>query len=293
MAVSDAFRELGRFLEECESRGEVTDVGFVGEDAERALAVELSLSVPLSAAGGSAAEIGDDGSLRLTLESAEPVVPETDAATVAVTDTDVRDGVVTVALSATADLDDGGRERAPSTPAAESEPESVPAEPTDPIAAARDDDVPPFRNRALLAAVYDACDTFAEMAEELEMDVTAETVRRYMVDYDIHQPNSYDTGGSEEPAEPSVEEATATPVVLADGIGLPEDVTAETLIDTVRRSNTIYEVKQDIGLERDDALDVLRELNLLDLVVGRLATEADRDISREEIVRRLRDASAA
>jgi hypothetical protein len=80
-------------------------------------------------------------------------------------------------------------------------------------------------------------------------------------------------------------------VVLADGIGLPDDVTVETLIETVKRSNTIYEVKQNVGIERQDALEMLRELNLLDLVVGRLATEAERDISREEIVDRLREAS--
>jgi hypothetical protein len=37
---------------------------------------------------------------------------------------------------------------------------------------------------------------------------------------------------------------------------------------------------------------MLRELNLLDLVVGRLATEAERDITREDVVTRLREASA-
>jgi hypothetical protein len=93
--------------------------------------------------------------------------------------------------------------------------------------------------------------------------------------------------------EPEPEpEPDSTPAVVADGIGLPDDVTVETLIETVKRSNTIYEVRRDIGIEHDDALEMLRELNLLDLVVGRLATEAERDISHDEIVDRLRGASA-
>ncbi|MFC6962460.1 hypothetical protein ACFQL7_09030 [Halocatena marina] len=156
------------------------------------------------------------------------------------------------------------------------------------------------------------------MPDELGMDVTAETVRRYMIDYGIHEPNSYNTATTDDsddtlpepdtdadvdskpdtttetdqdtpaPATASDEGDLQTPVVVADGIGLPDDVTVETIIETVRESNTIYEVKRDIGIERENTLDMLRELNLLDLVVGRLATETEREISREEVIERLR-----
>jgi hypothetical protein len=111
-----------------------------------------------------------------------------------------------------------------------------------------------------------------------------------MIDYDIHEPNSYDTADDTEEATDATEEE---PVVLSDGVGLPEDITVEELIETVKGSNTIYEVKHDMGVDRQDALETLRELNLLDLVVGRLATEAERDISREDVVERLREASAS
>jgi hypothetical protein len=276
----------------------------------------------------------------------------------------------------------------------------------------RDRELPPFRDPDLLADVYDSCETFAEMADALEMDVTAETVRRYMIDFDIHQPNSYDTGGDTDAevdgdtdagSEPDTEtggddggnagrsgaagtddgsqsaaggrpgpdpehgddperdgggrvgmgvdadtntntdadadtntdadantnadEETETdgaggvdgeegtdagrgrlaeppasgrtpggspesPVVLADGVGLPNDVTVEALVETVKRSHTVHEVTRDVGIEHETAIDMLRELDLLDLVVGRLATEADRDIDRDEVVDRLRAASA-
>ncbi|WP_336037583.1 hypothetical protein [Halobacterium yunchengense] len=184
-------------------------------------------------------------------------------------------------------------------------------------------EVPPFKDRALLADVYESCETFSEMADALPMDVTGETVRRYMIEHDIHEPTTYQTGSdggqsadrsddkaagsdvgqpadgsdgqlssSSEDARPSNSSEDARPVVLSDGIGLPDDVTVDTLVETVRTSNTIYEVRQDIDVDREDALEMLRELNLLDLVVGRLATEGEREITHDDVVDCLREASA-
>ncbi|SHG99236.1 hypothetical protein [Halobaculum gomorrense] len=311
MLVSKAFRELGGFLEECESYGRVTDVKFAdGPDGDGSLAADVTLTLPLTANDGEpttlrAVDVAGDGSLRLTLESDEPVVPVGEGpVSVETTGTEIADGTVTVSLTASvptaaepaATDSTGGTDGGRQSPA----PDPGTTAAIDDGGSKSEPEVPPFRNPELLADVYDRCDTFAEMAETLDMDVTAETVRRYMIDYDIHQPNSYDTGDDapagdkrasadrtgEEPTA-GAGDGTETPVILADGVGLPEDITVETLIETVRRSNTIYEVKQDMGLERDDALEVLRELNLLDIVVGRLATEAERDISRDEIIGRL------
>ncbi|RQG97285.1 hypothetical protein EA473_04260 [Natrarchaeobius chitinivorans] len=188
-----------------------------------------------------------------------------------------------------------------------------------PTSARRGSDVPPFEDPELLAEVYDSCDTFVEMSEAIEMDVTAETVRRYMIDYGIHEPTSYDTGGSEND-EPSADHDTdvetdesesesdrfagsadrtesnrsadeSAPVVLTDGIGLPDDVTVEALVDTVSNSGTIYEVRHDLGLERDETFELLSQLDLVEYVVGRVATEHEREISSEEIVAKLRETS--
>jgi len=153
-------------------------------------------------------------------------------------------------------------------------------------------EVPPFRDDELLREVYDSCDTFAEMSEEIGMDVTAETVRRYMMDAGIHEPNSYDTVGAGDAEATEAAEAEAdldSPVVLTDGIGLPDDVTVETLVETVKSSSTVYEVRSDIGVSREAATRMLRELDLLGHVVGRLATEEERDVSRELVVERLRE----
>lgn len=57
--------------------------------------------------------------------------------------------------------------------------------------AARDasmDDLPRYRDPEELAAVYDPNATFEEMKTALDVDVTAQTVRKYMIEYGIHEP---------------------------------------------------------------------------------------------------------
>lgn len=172
-------------------------------------------------------------------------------------------------------------------------------------------DLPPFRDHALLREVYESCGTFAEMSDALEMDVTGETVRRYMIDAGIHEPDSYGSSGAddaerdeegvdegaavagtdprEDTGRGSAEEDLDSPVVLTDGIGLPEGVQIETIVETVKRSNTLYEVKTAIGIGREEALEILQQLDLLDHVVGRLATADEREVTRELVVERLRE----
>jgi len=330
MCIGDALRELAGFLDGCEDEGLVTGVGLVerhdrGGSRELSAEVELTLSAPAGDEAGltlRGASVDEAGRLGLSFGSNEPVVPAPDGR-VEVEPTDATlgpDGTVTVTLAARVPTGDAGTateepttDGGPTAGAEDGRSGDVPAR-------QRDRDVPPFRDPELLAEVYESCDTFAEMTDAIGMDVTAETVRRYMIDYDIHQPNTYDTndtddrGGDaadaesddgdgddpevpttteeERPAPAADAEEDGSPVVLADGIGLPDEVTVETLIETVKASNTLYEVERDIGVEREDALDMLRELNLIDLVVGRLATQSRRDISREDVVERLREASA-
>lgn len=48
--------------------------------------------------------------------------------------------------------------------------------------------VPPYRDPEKLAAVYNESATFREMKTALDTDVTAQTVRKYMIKYGIHEP---------------------------------------------------------------------------------------------------------
>ena len=65
----------------------------------------------------------------------------------------------------------------------------------DAIEAARNEAVPTYEDRAYLRAIYREYDTFSEMRAVIDMDVSTETVRRYMIDVGVHDPNSYETSG--------------------------------------------------------------------------------------------------
>lgn len=321
MGVGSALLKLGGFLEECERRKGVLDVETVdrvdlAEPGRAKSTVHVTLDLTRSNGDASLftahdTELGEDGSLTFDVASTRPVLPDGDD-DVAVDPLDARfepNGTAVVTLSLSVADDEVSRSEAQSG--------SATPEKEGPSATRHDRDVPPFEDTELLLKVYESCDTFREMADELGMDVTAETVRRYMVDHGIHEPNSYDTGrsteeerdrddvdrdpttepdpdehGDDEGTEPDTGDRREPPTVRADGIGLPEDVTVETLIETVRGSNTIYEFKREVGLEREDALDVLRDLHLLEFFTGRLDSHPEREITREEVVERLREASA-
>lgn len=301
MGIGGSLRQLARFLDDCEQTAAVSGVGIGGcADGGGAVTAEVELSVPTCCAEGGGVrlrgtDVNPDGTLGLELETTDAVVPSCQDVTVEQREATVDgDGTVRVTLSASVDVD---RQAESGETGGTTEVVDGLAESNVRSRGSTDRDVPPFKDPDLLTEVYDSCETFAEMADRLDMDVTAETVRRYMIDYGIHEPNTYDTGseggsGGDPAADDSVTGGDEEQVVLSDGIGLPEGVTVETLVETVEQSNTIYEVKRDVGVGREDALDMLRELGLLDLVVGRLATEAERDITRADVVERLRDASA-
>jgi hypothetical protein len=289
MGIDSTFRRLGRFLDDWD-RGEttvhtvtVTDCADAGTD--EGVAVEVEVSVPLATpedhpeGAVCTPEIGPDGTLTLNLETDVPIAASSDE-TVDIEPVDASfgsDGTVTVTCSGTVAVGDAGETRTASRG------RSLKTESTD---GGVDDDRPPFKNPELLREVYDAHDTFAEMAEALDMDVTGETVRRYMIDYNIHQPDSYSSNGATA-ADGDGGEA----VVLSDGIGLPDNVSVEALIETVNRSNTIHEVKEDLDMERKEAHEMLKELNLVSVVMGRLANDAGREMQREDIVEHLREVS--
>lgn len=356
MGVGTALSELGRFLDEVEGRDAVTRVSFAGADGSASVAATLELTVdpcaPTTESGFTPGEatVGEDGTISVSFDSTTALLPvddhDVDLEHVRSTRTD---GATVIELRATVPTDPEALDREPDTRrdagpeideethvavrvgGSGSEDEAETTSNTSSIASTRSRDVPPFRDTELLQEVYETCDTFSEMPEALGMDVTAETVRRYMIRQGIHEPTSYDTSADDEASENDVDESETaaddasgerhdgddvgrdagdrsqredeppaqsseeleSPAVLADGIGLPDDVTIDTIVEAVQTSNTIYEVKQGIGIEREDALEMLRELNLLEFVAGRLATEAEREVSRDQIIDRLREQADA
>ncbi|MFP4626462.1 MAG: hypothetical protein ACLFNI_07715 [Natronomonas sp.] len=345
MGVCSPLRSLVDFVEDVErNAGEVSCLQLPDRITnETPLSTRVEVTVPFaSTADGTgelsllSADVDSDGSLRFSFETTTDFVPShTDTIVTEVVEAALnQDGTVTAVLSVAVSDDCDSHFANDSSLAVDSTPSSpertskstgsmAPTTAETPPTSTSDRDLPPFEDRELLATVYESYDTFGEMSEALDMDVTAETVRRYMIDHGIHEAASYDTGSDSEDSSASnadpdeeadvdhqvgtADERTSTdsnsepalngsdpetPIILADGIGLSEDIDIETLIDAVRKSRTIHEVKEEIGIERKDAVDTLRELNLLDLVVGRLSEDGRTEVTRSEIVSRLRSVSA-
>ncbi|WP_420182938.1 hypothetical protein ACNO8S_16705 (plasmid) [Haloarcula sp. KBTZ06] len=246
-----------------------------------------------------------------------------DATTVRAVSSAGTDGGTSLADSAISDAEsvseggDGTRESPQSDGAATAAPQSGGENDSEsgPFAAVRDDSVPPYEDTDYLQALYDECDNFREIAEQIQMDVSSETVRRYMIEADIHVPNTYNTSSDDEkepsaksgtsdedeqvnmvepvsaespgPAEESVGELPDEQLVT-DGIGLPADVQLQDVADAVIDSDTVYEVQRCLSLDRGQTRDLLEQLNLLDLVLCRLADEPDHAVSYGTVASRIR-----
>jgi hypothetical protein len=91
------------------------------------------------------------------------------------------------------------------------------------------------------------------------------------------------SASGDEPAEASGSDRPAVDAVL------PDEVDADVLLTAVLEASTLFQVQRAMGKEREEVQALLAEFGLLDLVTGRVATEAEREVSREEIERRIVD----
>jgi len=169
-------------------------------------------------------------------------------------------------------------------------------------AAVRDESVPPYDDVPYLRRLYETHDTFTAMSEAIEMDVSSETVRRYMIEAGVHDPSSYDIvddgdeeDGSGVDSAPQPPETADDPMedvpdeqLVTDGIGLPEGIRIEDVADAVVDSMTVYEVSRKLGLERHRAKELLKQLNLIDLAMRRVDADPERAVSYEEVADRIR-----
>ncbi|WP_424004967.1 hypothetical protein ACOZ4I_18835 (plasmid) [Haloarcula salina] len=208
--------------------------------------------------------------------------------------------------------------------------------------------IPAYKDPEALAAVYEEYNTFPEMTEALDVDVTSETVRRYMVEYDIHDPtdntphpDNFDFSSPESESDDGDESAavdadeTDEPVadageapsesdeseqsesaerselgrrpvaelltesdgqgqddnLVADGIGISEDLTVADLATAVNQSDSVHEVTQQLGMSRGNARRLLRELDLVTFVTHPLGA-SQIAVSETEIKRRIDTASS-
>ncbi|MFC7019393.1 MULTISPECIES: hypothetical protein [Haloarcula] len=246
----------------------------------------------------SATTEGEDPST--TMRVALPFDLSTGAETIDVADAEYRDGRVCVDVSMTFDVAELS-EQAPVEPAVAEQSDSGDDAPSGP---------PPYKDPELLREVYETYDSFAEMTEALDVDVTAQTVRRNMMKHGIHEPSTSnsesdaddaadETPESDEAAAEGDDDTEPTPLAEADdgtpefeGVDLPEGVTPESVRDAVAASSSLHGVQLALDLEMKATRQLLQDLGVLTYVTGRLADREDKP-DPSEIERRIYDSLAA
>jgi len=173
-------------------------------------------------------------------------------------------------------------------------------------------ELPPHRDPEALQKAYEECDTFVEMKRALGTDVTPEAVRQQMVKQGIHEVTEDDSAETEcdSVQEVSIADTADTPapgdsledggqqggtksseIFVSDG-GFPSDLTVPELKEIVKSSESLYEVSKQLSTSLDETREMLKRLNLLDFVTGRLSTKGEQTVTDEEIDRRIRASSA-
>ena len=149
-------------------------------------------------------------------------------------------------------------------------------------------ELPPLhRDVERLERLYEQFETFDEMAEAIDMEVSAETIRRYTIEHGIHEPARMRRWSDQE--DENTERFYSVPV---DNSVQLHGRDIETVVEAVETGNTLFDVQRALDLSRARTITLLRSLNLLDLVVGRLEEVEDREVRRETIRNRLRSADA-
>ena len=254
-----------------------------------------------------------DGSLLLDVSVGIPIFEKIDTSGIEITLQDsgvLTDETLTVDFSVRVPLDDDSEGHSPEI---ELERDDHDGEVTAPESKNTSDfqsaKTKPHRNPERLQEVYDKFDTFKEMTAALGADVTSETVRSNMVKHGIHKPKTNGTGEATEEAKSTDGESKDDihqpetsgeqllehdeKTVVSDGFGLPEEITLDEFKSIIHTSRSFLEVQRKLNTDRDSTHQLLKELNLIDLVHGRLSKQSERDPSLEEIDRRIRQKTGA
>jgi len=159
MVASNSFKELSEVLARLESSGTTVQHAEMDQDLS-----------------------STDGDVTAELTVTVPILTDNnmgDAVSIDAKDADIEDGAVTVDLTVTVSASESkhsahaDRPHETHTTSGQSNVEAVPA----------------YKNPDALQAVYEKYSSFPEMTDALGVDVTSETVRRHMIEYDIHDPD--------------------------------------------------------------------------------------------------------
>ena len=274
------------------------------------------------------ARSGDD-SPEAAVSVAFPFEAGVDAEAVTVTGAEYVDGEITVDIEVSLDgdsADDTVVEDADTETGTDADADTETETDAD---TATDDGLPAYKDPERLREVYAECNSFTEMTEALDVDVTAQTVRRNMMKKGIHTPDTTDgedsgteseagtdsesapgaaseRGPAAESASQSAETAQGAAVTdrpveesateFADAefsdVDLPGDITPADVRDAVAESSSLHGVQMALDMDIAEARSLLQELGVLEYVSGRIAN-SDVDPDPMEIEERIQDSLRA
>jgi len=145
----------------------------------------------------------------------------------------------------------------------------------------------------------DAPGSDAPSADDSEEAPTAEGSDEADGTDEVEEPDESDATEGADRADDGdtadLDAAEDEPVPSLDDVDLEllgeQGVTVPEVREAIASSTTLYETCKRLDLDRDTATRILQELNLLDLVTGRLATTAEREVPETEIDARIRAAA--
>jgi hypothetical protein len=164
MVASNNFKQLSQVLSRLESSGTSIQHAEMDQDlsdTDKGVTAELAVSIPI---------LTDENVRETTSIDAENITIEDGKVSADLT--------VTVSPNDSKDIEHVGTSHDHNNITDEAEKMTVPA----------------YKNPDKLKSVYNQYNSFPEMTEALGVDVTSETVRRHMVEYDIHDPDDTKPG---------------------------------------------------------------------------------------------------
>lgn len=239
---------------------------------------------------------GDAETVTGRVEVGLPVVDDvdvTDGVTIDATDAELTDGYVDVTLEFSLPVRDSGTDR----------PSELDVETANAFIESKNG-TPPYKDPDALQAVYEEYDTFPAMTSALGVDVTSETVRRYMVEYGIHDPDDSESESKHrtDTADRDATESDATDPSTDESRNAPtdSDAGAEENGDPDFADRSVAEILANTDLDENDSLiadgiGISRNLTVGDLAdvldQSRTVSEVNRalDLEREQTRRVLKE----
>lgn len=241
----------------------------LADTALRALADALEVSENDTVTIEQVAATTDGAELQTELTVSYPFELLSDAEAASVTDCEFVDGRLAIDISM--DVDPENLDVSPGTDEATETDDGTRPTDEDGSIDKENPDTPAYKDPDRLREVYAEYDSFSAMKDALDVDVTAQTVRRNMMKKGIHSPDTADEDADTDTE--SVDDSSADDEPEFDDTTLPEGITPAAVRDAVAESSSLHGAQTALGLDIKETRALLQDLGVLEHVTGRISNQ--------------------